>query len=227
MFALYRRIAGFGVFHTFPTRSAEFPLFFRESGAVQGVCFSFSLFFLQELEINPSQPRCREALLTLQALHTDAVVHDRCLLRAKALRTYGLTFLKKESCDKIYKTTQDDWRGELSFLKSNMEKWVSDNGDSPTRVLLAISTTANGFVSKHFSPLMFVPSKAAWEVGDTSFPLNREGIVCRYTIASAALSDYMSRQMTDLLHAPESNILKVTVYHVKTDTAVGFKDRRF
>lgn len=175
----------------FPTRSTEFDEFFKESNCRQGVCFAFSIFFLKGIPINPSDGLCRTSLIKLQNRHQKSVTSSHHYLEPHDLSRYDIRFI-----DRIDFSTRD-----LGAVTSHFQQWVTSNKDLPTKTIVSISATSSNGIEKHFLPLVFIPQKNKWEVGDTAFRLAGDHTVVRYEINRHDLEDYLNWQTSKVVRS--------------------------
>jgi len=204
MSVFYRRISG-APSVIFPIRNSDFQSVFKDSLCAQGVCFAFSILFLKNEHLDMSDARCREGLIVLQRGHEAAIENHKKLLTEGDLISYGLRFVAKSTFETL----------DIPAITQGLNEWVLSNNESRTRVLLSMSIQdADGDVRKHFSPLMFDPHKNQWEVGDTTFALDKENTVVRGVMPATSLDLYLSWQIQYVVGYSEEN-LKLTLFHVK------------
>ena len=165
-----------------------FERYFHESLCPQGVCFAFAVFFLKETPTQTSQTSCRDSLIRLQLAHEASVRDLKELLTKDHREAWNIRFLKKESFG--------GFDAQAIEIKVLLDEWRYSNKTKNTCIILSLPFLRfDGSCIKHFVPLLFVPQKNVWEVGDTTFALDADGKVLRYQIPDADVMDYVAWQV--------------------------------
>lgn len=187
----------------FPLRSDTVQLHFEKTAAVNGVCFAFSVLFFQDEKMKPCDPIYEEKLVRLQLAHEWDVKTHGLLLSREHRMAYGLRILAEQKWPAL----------DSDAIQKCLASWQS--GTVPTCVMVAITVAReDGARFKHFTPLYFSQTAAKWEVGDTTFGLNRHGLVQRYEVRTADLDRYLAWQVAYCCEKQGGALSELKLLHI-------------